>query len=507
MTTVLAALKSVQLGKSVAEKDECLKTAFVETSAFHNLMNNNYDIIEGDKGAGKTALFVRILSPEAYDQRPSNAIIVRGCNVNGEPFFQRLAEGDALSENEYIRFWKGYILARAGNWLLKNNKYSKNSRSSMYKLEQLLRGLDLYYESGSSYHDQLEAKEVFEKVLNHIASLFRWKSLAVSIDVGSDGGLSFSPKIDFAKDNNEEKDVSIDKAFDLLEKCLSEMGKSIWVAIDRLDEAFQGFPDAEIPALRGMFRTYRDLDEYKNITLKIFVRRDLFARIIKGGFVNLTHINSSKLTLKWEEEDLKTIICNRIRQNSELCDVFDICHEDNNAVIARFFPSSVTTENGSELAWPWIMSRVRDGNGAKSPRNLIDLVKLAVENQELLDSRDERDLSQIKYVVEEASLLEAARLLSNLRLEDTLLAEYPADAAAIKIFKGSGSVHTRSSIYKLFSHIDIDVDDKIQRLVFLGFLEERGIYYNIPHLYKGGLEIESGYDKGVLLEPVLANDQ
>jgi hypothetical protein len=504
MTVLLSALNSVKLGKSVAEKDERLDDTFVETTAFQNVIRNDYDIIEGDKGAGKTALFVRLLSPQAYDQRPSDAIVVRGCNVKGEPFFQQLVVGEALSEEQYVRFWKGYIIARAGNWLLKKNKYSRTSRSSLYKLEQMLRGLQLYSDIASK-DDMVDARDIFDRVLKHIGNLFRWKSIGVDVEVTAEG-LSFSPKVELATSDPIQKDISIHNALALLSQCLAEMGKSVWVAIDRLDEAFQGFPDAEIPLLRALFRTYRDLDEYENITLKIFVRRDLFAKIMKDGFVNLTHINSSKITLEWEDEDLKTLICNRIRQNSELCELFAICKENNDAVIERVFPSTMTGEAGGESVWPWIMRRICDGNGAKPPRNLIDLVRFAFDQQIKRDSRKVRDVKSLAFIVEEDSLIEAAKKLSEQRLDDTLFAESPQETQAIKLFHGSGAVHNKKSISEVMNCSFQKVDGQIERLVFMGFLQERGSYYSIPYLYRAGLDIVDGYASGVTAEVILAND-
>jgi hypothetical protein len=82
------------------------------------------------------------------------------------------------------------------------------------------------------------------------------------------------------------------------------MNAVAWAALDRLDEAFQGFPAVETPALRALFRTHLDLLEFDGFRLKLFVRRDLFRNIVKGGFVNLTHINARKVEIVWDEQDL-----------------------------------------------------------------------------------------------------------------------------------------------------------------------------------------------------------
>jgi hypothetical protein len=97
-------------------------------------------------------------------------------------------------------------------------------------------------------------------------------------------GLTFTPRLEFNPDEKQgEQKVSVEAALGLLNECLTESGKTVWVAMDRLDEAFQGFPEIELPALRALFRTYLDLLEFSRIRMKLFVRRDLFARIVEGA--------------------------------------------------------------------------------------------------------------------------------------------------------------------------------------------------------------------------------
>ena len=52
--------RKLQLGNSVAEFDNELEKYFVETEPFRALVEDRADVIAGDKGTGKTALY-RIL--------------------------------------------------------------------------------------------------------------------------------------------------------------------------------------------------------------------------------------------------------------------------------------------------------------------------------------------------------------------------------------------------------------------------------------------------------------
>jgi len=53
-------LDRLEIGNSVAEFDNDLEQHFVETPTFRSLVRNDVDVVAGDKGTGKTALF-RIL--------------------------------------------------------------------------------------------------------------------------------------------------------------------------------------------------------------------------------------------------------------------------------------------------------------------------------------------------------------------------------------------------------------------------------------------------------------
>ena len=60
MAGIKELLQGLKLGNSVAEFDAQLESYFLETQPFRELVSGNMDIIAGDKGTGKTAIF-RIL--------------------------------------------------------------------------------------------------------------------------------------------------------------------------------------------------------------------------------------------------------------------------------------------------------------------------------------------------------------------------------------------------------------------------------------------------------------
>jgi hypothetical protein len=109
-------LRELDLGSSVAEHDASLEDYFIETEVFAALVEDRRDTIAGDKGTGKTALY-RILQ-KRYASLLPDVEVLPGFNPAGAPVFQRLVEGDPLSEGQYMTVWKAYFLSLVGNWVL-----------------------------------------------------------------------------------------------------------------------------------------------------------------------------------------------------------------------------------------------------------------------------------------------------------------------------------------------------------------------------------------------------
>jgi hypothetical protein len=362
----------------------------------------------------------------------------------------------------------------------------------MSELDQLLRGLEV--------RDKNETPQnLFTKVLNRIGRFFNWKSAEVEFSATEAGVPIVKPRIEFDSRPSEAEpgpSVAVSSALHLLDTCLSEAGISAWVAVDRLDEAFQGFPQVEIPALRALLRTYLDMLEFPHVRLKLFLRRDLFRRITAGGFVNLTHVNARKIEVIWDEEDLLNLLCRRIRRNQDLTNALSISQAADNTVFHKIFPPQVDVGKRKPQTWTWIMRRIRDGNDIKPPRNLIDLISMAKQAQLRREDRESRDYSEGTPLIEGDSLRRALTQLSTQRVQDTLLAEAAAYAKLISRFRDGKAEHNAESLSKLLEVDVAAVRSTIEPLLEIGFLETIkgavGETFKIPSLYRDGLNITQG---------------
>ena len=232
--------------------------------------------------------------------------------------------------------------------------------------------------------------------------------------------------------------------------------------------------------------------DFPKIKLKLFLRRDLFRRIIAGGFVNLTHVNARKFELIWDEEDLLNLLCRRIKGNRDFCTALDIDELGNKEVFDRIFPRQVDVGKRKPLTWTWIMRRIRDGNDIKPPRNLIDLISMAQQAQL---RREEREPDSREYgapIIEGDALRRALGQLSRQRVQDTLLAEAGIYAPLIERFRDGKAEHNTESLADLLERDQGTVRPTIQPLLDIGFLEDIKDTYKVPTLYREGLNITQG---------------
>jgi hypothetical protein len=379
------------------------------------------------------------------------------------------------------------VLSLVGNWILQINEGAFSHK--MEELDALLTRTGLKSEDDSP-------STIFSQIVNLFRRVSNPTSAEVAITIGPQGLPVIVPRVEFGDGGSGTVElVRHDDALRLLDDVLAEMGFGAWVVLDRLDEAFQGFPDAEVPALRALLRTHLDLAEFEHITLKLFVRKDLFRRIIGETFVNLTHVNARKVEIVWDEEDLLDLLCRRLRENTDFVEALGVdANASNEDLFYAVFPSQVDQGKRRPTTWNWILSRIRDGNGIAPPRNLIDLVTKAQEAQMRKEARGATEFEPggDGGVIQSDAIKRGLAALSKERVEDTLLAEAGDYAALIDRFRDGRAEHNDESLAKTLGVAEHEARGAAKPLVEIGFLEQTGETFKIPMLYRQGLSITQG---------------
>lgn len=472
----------VSFGTSVAEFDQDLEKYFIETETFRSVVSDAGDIVSGDKGTGKTAIY-RILKKNYRAYKDLEDVeIVDAFNPAGDPVFQRLTHGPNLNEDQYRTFWKAYIFSLVGNWLL--DVYDPAYNDELKRLKNILDYLSL------SATD-VSPETIFGNLHGLVVRLTKTESVAIGLSVTETGMPVVTPRVDLGPDREMGERIYNGDFLRTLNSAVASVGLSCWVLFDRLDEAFAGRQDVEVPALRALMRTYLDLAEFEHIRLKLFIRKDLFRKITEGGFVNLTHINSRRIDIVWDEEDLIDMVVRRLLQNERLSELIPN-NEDNDFVFSILLPAQIDVGERKPNTRTWIMGRIRDGNSNKPPRNIIDLLNKARDSQLRREQRSEREVDPtIGPIIEPDSVKRAIVQLSEQRVQDTLLAEANDLAGIIQNFRDGKSEHNPETLRKTIGQVD-SYDSIVKALVDVGFLEEFGQNHKIPMLYRDGLRIKQG---------------
>lgn len=480
-------LQTVQLGNSVAEFDRELERYFVVTDTFRALIGDRADIIAGDKGTGKTAIYQYLKQRYTSVPELANVELVAAFNPAGSPIFQSLGYEEPLSEGQYMTVWKTYFLALAGNWLLQLGEGSQSE--AMRRLELLLNKI------GLRSSDETPVT-IFARLTGWLRTLRPKAGLEITFN---DAGIPvWKSALTFDKARTQETPVEMEtiphyEALQVLNNALAENDITLWLILDRLDEAFIGFPDIEIPVLRALVRSYLDLLAFDRIRLKLFVRKDLFRKITQGGFVNLSHVNARKLEIVWDEEDLFTLLCRRVKESREFLERAGLQEASNEQLFNTILPAQVDPGKRRQATWNWMLAQIRDGSGVKSPRNLIDLVNKAQEEQLRRENRQARPYTPGVPLIEPEAIRRALTRLSEQRVEDTLLAEGGRDVAVlVEGFRNGKAEHNEQSIANLFGAQASHARTFIKVLLDIGFLEQVGETYKVPALYREGLKISQG---------------
>src|ERR1700688_3659548 len=103
-------LKRITFGERVAEDETAaLGKYFVETDQWDRIFNGDIDVIRGDKGSGKSAIYSLLVakSDELFDKR---VLLTTAERPRGATVFNDLVSDPPTSEQEFVGLWKLYIV-------------------------------------------------------------------------------------------------------------------------------------------------------------------------------------------------------------------------------------------------------------------------------------------------------------------------------------------------------------------------------------------------------------
>lgn len=491
----LQLLKEMSFGNQVAEDEVArLQDYFVQTDQWSRIERGEVDIVRGSKGAGKSALYL-LLDKRRDKLFDRHILTVSAENPRGATVFKDLIADPPASEKEFVLLWKVYILSL---------------------IAHQMRSIGIDGGDAPSVFAALEEAELLERELN-LAGLLRGVQSLVRrlLNISSvEGGVTFdtnsgipngvSGKFSLREPTRELRQRginSIDGMFKKLNDSLAASEYTIWVLMDRLDVAFADSHAMEANAIRALLRTYRDLQSFEQLSLKIFLREDIWKRITDGGFREASHLVRCEV-MEWTPPMLLNLIMRRILSNDVFAEEYSVNRDEvladaskQRALFDKIFPVKLEQGARKPATFEWMISRCADGSGATAPRELIHLLN-CLKDEEIRRLERGENAAPDGQIFDRSVFKQALPRVSETRLNTYLFAEYPSEREFIEKLRGEKAEQTPESLSAIWSMDRAAAVAKANELVSMGFFQLRGPRsehtYWVPFLYRDGLDMVQG---------------
>jgi hypothetical protein len=490
-------LKGASFGARVAEEEvDQLADYFVETDQWERLLQGDVDIVYGPKGSGKSALY-SLLIKNADGLFDRGVVVIPAEQPRGAPAFKDIVNAPPTSEAEFIALWKLYLLCLIAELLREYGVETKPAKRLLSYLQDA--------------HLVADERSSLEKLVGAVRDYARRILAAEAVE----GGATIDPSTGMitgitgrillsqpTADLTNSTLVTVDSLFADADVALAEVGFSAWLALDRLDVAFADHDELEANALRALFKVYLDLLAHSHVTLKIFLRSDIWRRIMDEGFREASHI-TRHLTISWDRNALLNLVVRRVLQNPTVRTFYAVDNTEDvlsnlpgqKALYARVFPDQVDAGPNKPTSFDWMLSRTRDATGETAPRELIHLLSSLRESQLRRFELGHED-PPLELLFDRAAFKEALPEVSKVRLEQTLYAEYASFKDRLERLDQQKTQQTIESLGRIWELSEPETRVVADQLAEIGFFERRSdrdrYTYWVPFLYRDALRMVQG---------------
>jgi hypothetical protein len=126
-------LTQLSFGSQVAEDERReLARYFVETDQWRRIFGGGIDIVRGEKGSGKSAIYSLLTERETalFDNR---VLITLGENPRGDTVFRNISPDPPVTEQEFVVLWKLYIICIVAR-VMRNYEIRNSEAASVYSV-------------------------------------------------------------------------------------------------------------------------------------------------------------------------------------------------------------------------------------------------------------------------------------------------------------------------------------------------------------------------------------
>jgi hypothetical protein len=325
-------LKRIDLGNDEAEQDERLREYFIRTAHYENTISGIKTIIIGRKGSGKSAIFT--LAKEQLEKRGDLVIPITPVQYSLNAL-KDYKESGITAEQAHTNAWKITLLSSIVWILSERDLISRGSK---------LVGYHKYMKDAYIPSDEL-FQNIVQKAKNALQCI---KSDYISFDFGREG----TP----IRVINEIQEL-------LLRDWPS--AKCIRILIDRLDEGWDASDDAKYMIISLLKAANQINGLFKGkVIVTVFLRSDIYDGLY---FEDQDKLRQNEEVLRWDNDDLKAVVCERVRVSLDLDQKINTEEIWNTLFLPIKYRSKASAEK-------YIIDRT-----FKRPRDMISFVRLALE--------------------------------------------------------------------------------------------------------------------------------
>lgn len=301
-------LQSFDFGDVEANDDNLLIDSVCRTSSMIEFLGGKKNIVLGEKGTGKTALF-RLLKENKISFKKKNGFknILIPIDDN---FLYKNIKGKVLklidtdSEDESFKYqivWELFLFYKIINEL---NNLTEALPASLIEAKKLIdtvlskNGIDSFLKNKKTFSVKLYNADSF------IMPEATFSTEPVEFDSNIEEQSVKKLEIDLDRYKKEANDFLKNNNYNLI------------ILIDRLDEfVSKSSRPIQKELLEALIAVEREYGTYRNIEIKLFLRDDLFAQLSFDNIGGYDKVMSKKVDLKWSAENIREFIAKRIYSN------------------------------------------------------------------------------------------------------------------------------------------------------------------------------------------------
>lgn len=333
-------LTNLNFGSGAADHEDSLANFFYKTQAFDRGCGTDVCLVLGEKGAGKSAIFLmmREMAQDIPQLKNPNFFVATTANLR-EHF--HLLSSKLSSPVSHVTLWKFYFASIAALSLLDTSQ-----------------GDDAKFLLNFVEHWELNPQN-FPSLLGATLKL---PLKYASLELKRTSAITVNP-------------LQLHEVFSVVNRILSTDSRILWIAIDELDKISLNGGDAKnhtSDLLNDLMQTHSELYQFNKIRFKFFIRSDIYEELT---YVDKDHFTNAILRLGWEPEDLAIMLALRILASTGMVGTSPTLERAYELINQVFeWPASIPT-------FGKLLDELRDGRGSVTPRDLLNFAINSKWNQ------------------------------------------------------------------------------------------------------------------------------